>query len=202
MAEDTPAANVRELSGRRLMPSPTVCPHCGVRIATEPFTSYLGMDQDGALAIQVANCTNGDCGRLIVELVRGEPAFMRPGGSGFLGMSIKGKSVRVVNPPVPLRKPLDPTIPERYRDMVTAATAILGMSPEASATLTRRALQSIFFHKFTPLPPYATTAEPLSPMHIEVRYPASILGNANAGELAQLRLTRSDPDSHGRPAHH
>jgi hypothetical protein len=120
----------------------TQCPHCGANIAPKAFTSFLGHDPDGDWALREYTCPSVSCQRLVVELVQGKALF-----AGAFAAMQKGSTVMPARPHARYRPPLSADIPERYRKPTDAARAILSISPEASAALTRRTLQELLIEK-------------------------------------------------------
>jgi uncharacterized protein DUF4145 len=129
------------LPGSARPSAPRRCPHCGVEIAASPVTSVIGTDPDGDWGLQVSTCTNAACQRLIIELLQGK--FEWVAGTLAARLPDQGMVVHLVRPRTPARKPVPAQVPDRYRVVVTKAAAVLTDSPEASAALTRRALQEL-----------------------------------------------------------
>lgn len=118
-----------------------ICPHCRVSFFDKPSLYRLGADADGPWEVLWRKCPS--CLRYIVWLVNGE---LSPRQSVSTNAEIietleahkfqiwpKGSS----RPPCPLE------VPERIAKVYTAACLILEDSPEASAAMSRKCLQSI-----------------------------------------------------------
>jgi hypothetical protein len=129
---------------RHMPAEPRQCPHCAVEIAAQPFIAGIGKDGEGDWAILVTTCSNARCGRLIVELIVGIGIYL---GGRLVAMDSIGQTLHLVHPRSAARGLLGPEVPDGYRKTCQAAAAIIGDSPEASAALTRRALQQLLVDK-------------------------------------------------------
>ncbi|HUU47108.1 MAG TPA: DUF4145 domain-containing protein [Acidobacteriota bacterium] len=127
------------------------CPHCLEFFAENWRTQRLGtdekpdamseeLDHDRELygyQVDVTNCRA--CGQLITTLYRGQ--FERPGGGQWYMRP--GASGRFIVPQVPSRTRFAGEIPPEFKQDYDEAAAVLPVSPQASAALSRRCLQNI-----------------------------------------------------------
>lgn len=117
------------------------CPHCnvGIKLEIERADTYE-LKQASAtnrLGIEISHGFCSECNELIVILKRGEYKFIE--GEGELS-AIQEESFLY---PKFSKKIVDQLVPNDYREAFNEANTVLGISPKASAALSRRLLQSI-----------------------------------------------------------
>lgn len=114
------------------------CPHCNVAINVEweSTVAFVDSDKPGS-GTEVAVETCPDCRKLIVKLVHGK--IKR---SEYSAEVTEVESEEIIYPKFSVRV-VENEVPEQYKAEFLEATAILGISPKASAALSRRMLQNI-----------------------------------------------------------
>ena len=174
----------------------TTCPHCGTAIAPDPIEADLATDAGGNWAIEFYVCTNPECRRLVLHLLNGTPLNMM-GIPGYRGME-DGASRQLVYPRAVTRRALGKEVPPDYVRERDKAAAVLADSPEASAALTRRALQRLLASQAgttkrdlfdqiqevldsSQLPPYL--AEQIDGIRVIANFGAHPLKSTNTGEM-------------------
>jgi hypothetical protein len=119
------------------------CPHCNVAINIEWEESIVLTDEENSnqgSEIDADICPN--CGKLIIKLKIG--SITRTEYSTYIG---KPKSEEIIYPKFSLRT-VESEVPEPYKSEYLEASAILCISPKASAALSRRMLQNILHNQF------------------------------------------------------
>jgi hypothetical protein len=126
--------------GRRKM----ICPHCntGVRFEISGSSEVYVEDQDANRGYDVAQGFCPECKGFIVVLRRGRFWAHYEGDSGSLEMT-EIRSSTVIFPPNAIQRPLPAEVPANYSRDFQEASAVLSISPRASAALSRRVLQEI-----------------------------------------------------------
>jgi hypothetical protein len=124
-----------------------VCPHCLRPITTEERRIDVGKDPDsggfGNWVLLVAHCRNKECQRLIVRLTQGKAGVGVDQAGVFL---MQGAPVQVLYPKWPTPRVWPAAVPAELAAMYTTAHHLLQVSPEASAAISRRALQATLRH--------------------------------------------------------
>ena len=121
----------------------TKCPHCAVTVFIEfEEETIVFQDVDSpeqGWEIAAAQCPS--CGGIIVVERRG---WLKD--KSYLSDS-EIQEERVIYPAT-INRPLPPEVPEPYRTDYKEAAAVLGLSPKASAALSRRILQAVLQQEF------------------------------------------------------
>lgn len=107
------------------------CPYCLVAFHDKGLTNKLGEDVRSSVFSKIQSCPS--CKRLIVEIFK----------SAWNGQNWMLTSTNFVYPKSSARKPPSPEIPKSYREDYLEACLVVNDSPQASAALTRRLLQSL-----------------------------------------------------------
>ena len=132
------------LLGERGLSMRTQCPHCGTAI-------FLDLEDEGILLPDINSEGKGfeilanlcpSCGGVIVVQRYGE--IIRK--SSWWEME-RVEDERVIYP-LNTKRAVPPEVPEPYRKDFEEASAVLGISPKASAALSRRILQAILHQEF------------------------------------------------------
>lgn len=121
------------------------CPYCNVGVSVgfeEEFAYPDGDKTDQGFDIAWDFCP--ECDGLLIRLRRG-----RFGAHGEYSGSLKTVELEQIVYPQYSIRPVDQEVPERYRDDYLEASAILNISPKASAALSRRLLQHILREEFS-----------------------------------------------------
>jgi len=130
---------IESLGGRKAFS--LACPHCKVTSRFERTEIYFGKDADGDWAFSGALCPS--CNHLVLYLERGDPGWLTGGSAGGYEMTWRPAERRLIRPEFVLPEPIPKeTPPEIVKDYEEAAM-VLGISPNASAALSRRCLQNI-----------------------------------------------------------
>lgn len=113
------------------------CPHCTVAFHDVWYTEGVRQDVDGIWQIRSTECPS--CQRVIIKIVR-----VRHVPAADLG-AVREKDLEAyfARPKASSRKPLPPEVPPEYRRLYEKAARVLTDAPEASAALSRRALQMV-----------------------------------------------------------
>ncbi len=107
------------------------CPFCLVAFHDDGKTNKLGDDLGHSVYSKIQSCPS--CKRLIVEISK----------CSWNGQSWILISTNLVYPKSSARKPPSPEVPISYRNDYLEACLVVNDSPQASAALTRRLLQSL-----------------------------------------------------------
>jgi len=116
------------------------CPHCQFAFSTEKKEVYFGKDVDGNWAFCGALCPT--CDRFILYLEKGELESLKGSGGSDLPIFRTTQS-RMIRPEFVLPEPIPQDIPDDIAKDYREASQVLGLSPNASAALSRRCLQNI-----------------------------------------------------------
>jgi hypothetical protein len=120
------------------------CPHCNVAINVEwEDTGAYADSNNSTVGTEVSVGTCPDCEKLIVKLVHGTIVH-----SEYTESISEVKSEEIIYPKFSLRS-VESEVPEPYKSEFLEATAILNISPKASAALSRRMLQNILHKQFS-----------------------------------------------------
>ncbi|OCH22532.1 DUF4145 domain-containing protein, partial [Aliivibrio sp. 1S128] len=114
------------------------CPHCSVDIHPKSNTYRVGDDIDGNWAIKSNECSA--CNKLFLELISATSIAPQQ----FGGYHIHEEKSRQIVYPARMSRP-EPSVmvPSKYRSDFIEACLIVGISPKASAALSRRCLQAL-----------------------------------------------------------
>ncbi len=120
------------------------CPHCntGVNIKWERTTAYPEDSKTNLMGSAIEHGQCPECERVIVKLIRG--GLGEEQYSFYINFE---QSVEIVYPKFTTRF-IENEVPESYRSEFKEATAILNLSPKASAALSRRMLQNILHQQY------------------------------------------------------
>jgi len=125
------------------------CPHCSVsaNIAWVTATSFTNVEEKPGFTdeyehkgVEIAYAHCPECGGLLVSLRYGES----PGDDGGQLPYVE-REERIY--PLGSSRPLEPEVPENYRNEFIEACKVEGVSPKASAALSRRLLQQLLRDK-------------------------------------------------------
>lgn len=120
------------------------CPHCIVEINPNFEENYIGKDSTGYWSTFQMNCPNPNCGKLIVDLAKGE---QRTDYHGRV-IGIENIDSRIsVNPLTSTRPPVPDAVDKMFAEDYKEACLIITFSSKASAALSRRCLQNILREK-------------------------------------------------------
>jgi hypothetical protein len=123
------------------------CPHCsvGVSVYFEEIFAYPDGNHDKTgSGLDIAWDFCPECAGLLIRLRKGK--YIKDGQ--YSGSLKTVEQEQIVYPPYSTR-PVEPEVPERYRNDYLEASAILNISPKASAALSRRLLQHILREVFS-----------------------------------------------------
>jgi hypothetical protein len=123
------------------------CPYCsvGVNVGFEEYFAYPDGDPDKiGPGLDIAWDFCPECEGLLIRLRRGQ--YVKVGQ--YSGALKTVEEEQIVYPPYSTRH-VEPEVPKRYRDDYLEASAILNLSPKASAALSRRILQLVLRDVFT-----------------------------------------------------
>ncbi len=124
------------------------CPHCLVEINESYQELTLGCDSEAYWSIFRMNCPNANCGKMILELSKGEPHRHPNQHSQVISEQLAEiLSSQTVKPFASSRPPVPPEVDNIFATDYTEASVILMLSPKASAALSRRCLQNILREK-------------------------------------------------------
>ena len=115
-----------------------ICPHCGVAYKTSPEHFDLGEDKDGSFSITVSTCPQ--CDRYAIILNKRVQGGVGLAGGGFLST---WQDTDYVVWPLGSGRLSPPDVPASVAADFREASAVLPVSPKASAALSRRCLQSV-----------------------------------------------------------
>lgn len=120
------------------------CPHCntGVNTKWEESSAYADDLQNPVTGVEIAHGRCPECDGIIVKLVRGSLGF-----ADYQYFVNNLQSEEIIYPKFSTRF-IENEVPEPYRSEFKEATAILNLSPKASAALSRRMLQNILHHQY------------------------------------------------------
>jgi hypothetical protein len=111
-----------------------MCPHCRQHFHAEPEVVDVGKDRDFT-SFEVNFVTCPACHRLILRLVKTPIVVTQIG-------RIRGTPVEsLFHPGFVPRRELGPEVPSEYSGEYVEASALLAVSPKASAAISRRLLQ-------------------------------------------------------------
>jgi hypothetical protein len=120
------------------------CPNCNTAVRLDLKTSEAWYEDNPRQGWDLAHDRCPECGRLLV--------FLR---AGLIWVNETEERYSLVPPtrdeliyPIGNARPLEPEVPEPHRTDFREASAVLSVSPRASAALTRRMLQSVLREKF------------------------------------------------------
>lgn len=113
------------------------CPHCLVAFHDKEEEKYLGQDCEGPWGISTVKCPT--CDRMIVFFGRAIMLRSHQGGIYMQGFESKV----LVRPRASMRPPAPPEVPTELSLDYHEACLVLADSPQASAALSRRCLQSL-----------------------------------------------------------
>jgi hypothetical protein len=113
------------------------CPHCNVEMMPEKKDLSVGQDPKGHWNLKVIGCPSDDCKRLSLYLERYTYEY-----NGSIRVPIKAETI-LVYPNTHGRDPLPNEVPKKYAEEYNEACSVLRNSPKASATLSRRLLQTL-----------------------------------------------------------
>lgn len=117
------------------------CPHCLVEFHGNPITTGVGADADGQWCVVKHLCPA--CNHLVLEVVCAEQ--ITGGGAGYLFHNVRK---RLLGYPKPANRPDPPVeVPTPFAADYKEASAVLLLSPKASAALSRRCLQHVLREK-------------------------------------------------------
>ena len=138
------------------------CPHCIVSFHDDWSTIWRRSDVDGDWMVQFTDCPS--CKRLILRLLCYEDHVM-----GFVEPALLES--HLVRPFASSRPPCPHEVPKDIAEDYNEACLVVGLSPKASAALSRRALQAIFHDKGIKKKNLsqeidAFIADPASPSHL------------------------------------
>ncbi len=117
------------------------CPHCTNMIHTNFDEIYLDTDIDGAWSLFKYICPS--CKKYLFYFQMGRRGNKSNGGFTKAGVIEPIKKEFMAYPQFYSRTPLSSFVPERYAEDYKEASAVLNISPKASAALSRRCLQNI-----------------------------------------------------------
>jgi len=121
----------------------TTCPHCLVAFQDNDFRTLLGDDIDGQWLTVTYTCPA--CQRLVVYLINADAGTFHATTRGYSNVgTLEGiNSRRLIIPRIAARKPCPTEVPDYIAKDYSRAALIMEDSPEASAALSRRCLQSV-----------------------------------------------------------
>jgi len=122
----------------------TKCPYCAVAIFIE-FENERIVFQDVTspeLGWEIAATQCPSCGEIIVVKRKGELE-----DKGYYLSDDEVQEERIIYPAT-INRPLPTEVPEPYHTDFKEAASVLGLSPKASAALSRRILQTVLEQKF------------------------------------------------------
>jgi len=118
-----------------------VCPHCGIGISNEwsewreECYPVPDKDEDYDEGNKIISCYCPDCYQFIIKLQH---------GTGYDGDDLlEIDNDLLVYPKFPITKQISKYVPRKYADLHKEATQVNGISPRASATLSRYLLQMV-----------------------------------------------------------
>ena len=118
------------------------CPHCHYALHGHEKMVFLGNDADGAWLFSGLLCPRAECNRFILYLKKGKKDILFSSDKPPTATFITSES-RLIYPQTVLPSFISADMPEEIKKNYTEATKCLTMSPNASAALSRRCLQSI-----------------------------------------------------------
>ena len=130
------------------------CPHCNIKIIVEwKKTSayedyYYNPPAEGYQIThdyQIAHGCCPECNGIIIKLIQGNISASANSATTFYVYEVQ--SDEVVYPKF-MARPIENEVPEPYKSEFKEATTILGISPKASAALSRRILQNVLHQQF------------------------------------------------------
>ncbi len=124
------------------------CPHCGVGIRFEaqddfPLIYPYDSPEKEGLGLELVHGFCSECAEIIVIFREGTYA---KGSQGEELIDLTNE--QIIYPKVIMSKPLEPEIPEDYRNDYQEAFAVLSISTKASAAISRRLLQHILREEY------------------------------------------------------
>ena len=121
------------------------CPHCntGVNIEWEETSAYADDSKNSSTGAEIAHGQCPECNGIIVKLIRGELGHQNE----FSRFISDEQSEEIIYPKFTTRY-IENEVPEPYRSEFKEATAILVISPKASAALSRRMLQNVLNQQY------------------------------------------------------
>jgi uncharacterized protein DUF4145 len=120
------------------------CPNCNTAVRLNLKTTDAWYEDDPKQGWDLAYDRCPECGRLLVFLRFGQIWVHEPEERYSLVPSTQAELIY----PVGISRPLEPEVPEPSRTDFREASAVLSISPRASAALSRRILQSVLREKF------------------------------------------------------
>ncbi len=125
------------------------CPHCNTAINAKTdgrlSKSKNPELQDAGYQISCSYCP--ECYGLIIILARGTYAIVLEPNNRQYGTLTNIEEAQIIYPKFALRK-VEPEVPNRYAKDFIEASAVVSISPQASAALSRRVLQNILRDEF------------------------------------------------------
>ena len=118
------------------------CPHCNTVVSIEWYDSHIHANEDSDAGIKLSYGPCPNCAKLIVALEHGKVEKQEYGF--FISQVDKEEIVY----PIAFVRPIEPEVPDKYRQDYSEACAVLSLSPKASAALSRRVLQNVLREQF------------------------------------------------------
>lgn len=120
------------------------CPHCntGVNFEWEKTSAYND-SKNSETGVEIVHGQCPECERIIAKLVRGKLGY----AGEYSRFVNDAQSEEIIYPKFTTRY-IENEVPEPYRSEFKEATAILTLSPKASAALSRRMLQNVLHQRY------------------------------------------------------
>lgn len=123
------------------------CPHCSIDFHDHKSIHYIDKDSEGSWGYEICKCSSPSCNKLIINLIKGDFAFIDYMNSFVIKNKIDGSPIvkerYQIKPIGSGRNPVPPQVPDVIAQDYKEACLVFPYSSKASAALSRRCLQNL-----------------------------------------------------------